>query len=254
MAGHFTDVEFILRMHHVSSFFSAEQHWQVADFAVYMDSGAKPFACFWKVKVTLLRILSRGCIPASRAWDLGTKEGLQRGLHTLREQWRRQQYDDFIAYPRDEAVEIAQAMHEGYNAARVKKAMRLYRTATAEGRGVMLSAGRSEECYARSRLGPPPEDDGHWCSTCSLCGAQGVPCWHHAAWVCPVFGSTRPDAHGDALTQRLGWPLAAEPAAVAEARLGHLAMVRKTLRERFGFVKQLKRMRGDSDQEEAGDP
>ena len=134
LAGHFTDVEFILRMHHVSSFFSAEQHWRGRGLRCVHGQWGKAVCMFLESKGYSAEDLVSWVHPSEPRLDLGTKEGLQRGLRTLREQWRRQQYDDFIAYPRDEAVEIAQAMHEGYNAARVKKAMRLYRTATACGK------------------------------------------------------------------------------------------------------------------------
>ncbi|CAE6971378.1 unnamed protein product, partial [Symbiodinium sp. CCMP2456] len=126
-----------------------------------------------------------------------TQAGLRRGLHVLRERWRRRQFDLFLKLDRHEAREIAAFDRVGYDAARVKSASVLYKDVNTEARGVMLSGGKSGEHYACMRQGKPPVGT-HWCATCSLCNASVLPSWHHAAWHCTAFAATRPAVAGDA--------------------------------------------------------
>ena len=81
--------------------------------------------------------------------------------------------------------------------------------------------------------------------SCTLCGAALVPGWQHAAWECPSFASSRPWDPGDAWSRRLGWPMVAETTDQARLRLQHLEIVRKALRDQFGFQRDQKRRRED---------
>ena len=181
---------------------------------------------------------------------LDSEAGLRRGLHVLRERWRRHQFELFLKLDRHEAREIAAADHVGYDADRVKRAALLYKDVTTEARGVMLSGGKSEEYYSCMRWGKPPVGS-HWCTTCSLCSASVLPSWHHAAWHCSAFAASRPTVAGDAWSSRLGWPMPHERKDLSQARVLHLAAVRKRLRELFGFRRGRKRRLDANAQEDS---
>ena len=82
---------------------------------------------------------------------------LRRAAHLVREAWRRARFHSFLEDTRHELVEL-RADFEGYDANRLKAAIKLFNRGTTEERHVMLGGCVSEEQYARMhRLEPQGE-------------------------------------------------------------------------------------------------
>ena len=98
---------------------------------------------------------------------------LRRAAHLVREAWRRARFHSFLEGTRHELVEL-RADFEGYDANRLKAAIKLFNRGTTEERHVMLGGCVSEEQYARMhRLEPQGEND--YVLRCTLCGWHGFP-------------------------------------------------------------------------------
>ena len=174
LAGHWMDVAFTTQMHYVSAFFSATRYWRDRQVRLVQGQWGDAVCMFLESWQFVRTNLTTWTHPSGDVLVFDSENGLRRGLHVLRERWRRHQFDLFLKLDRHEAREIAAADQAGYDADRVKRAVHLYKDVTTEARGVMLSGGKSEEYYSCMRWGKPPAG-AHWCTTCSLCSASVLP-------------------------------------------------------------------------------
>ena len=242
LAGHWMDVAFTTQLHYVAAFFSAELHWRNLGVSLAQGQWGDAVSNFlheWRFGQ------ANHCMwahPDGQQLNFSTADGIQKGLHDLRERWREWHFQRFLMHERHEAREIQASGPQQYSAERLKKASRLYEQATQEERGVMVAGGKSEELYERTRRGPLPAGEA-WRSHCSLCGQRCIPCWKHAAWSCDHFALTRTTSPGDGWAQLLAWPLVGEDVTASRQRLAHVAYVRKSLRQKFGFQKSRRRSR-----------
>ena len=148
---------------------------------------------------------------------------LERGRHLLREAFRRQHFQAFLDKDRRDSRQLRDVAI--YEEERVTRARTLYRKTRHAGRAVMLGAAWSTLCYSRARgLADEP--------ICRWCHLRVLATWHHLAWECEHFASTRPpEVPNDSLSLGLGWPSGRSSAQVLE----HLATVREAVREVEGF-------------------
>ncbi|CAE7807894.1 unnamed protein product, partial [Symbiodinium sp. CCMP2456] len=124
----------------------------------------------------------------------------QRGLHSVRESWRRARFQSFLGANRRDSREL-RTSGAVYSEARVKAVSKHFQSCSAHERAVLVGAACSL-AFHQARDAAADEDF----SACSFCLSGSIGSWRHLCWECPHFAGTRPAVHMDPLTERLGWP------------------------------------------------
>ena len=148
--------------------------------------------------------------------DIKSKE-----QHALRETWRRQQFQLFLDSGRRDAT----ATHGSeYCESRCKIVRQTFQLSSTHMRACLIGAVVSDARF--DKIIHPHADP----SLCSWCDSGTVPTWHHLAWECAAFASTRCETPLDSLQRVLGWP---SGQSVADGKvLAHLGSVREKILDR----------------------
>lgn len=149
--------------------------------------------------------------------DIKSKE-----QHALRETWRRQQFQLFLDSGRRDAT----ATHGSeYCESRCKIVRQTFQSSSTHMRACLIGAVVSDARF--DKIIHPHADP----SLCSWCDSGTVPTWHHLAWECAAFASTRCETPLDSLQRVLGWP-SGQSVAFDGKVLAHLGSVREKILDR----------------------
>ncbi|CAE7851269.1 unnamed protein product, partial [Symbiodinium sp. KB8] len=154
------------------------------------------------------------------------KKWLATALHRLREAWRCQRWEAFLAAGR-RGAEVCR--RHVYDAELVKKARQAFATGGGDARTVLTGGAHSIMAYHAIQGAGPDE-----LQSCPCCGAHRKPTSDHLAWHCTAFAAERPLRPADELAARMGWPVTGN-ASDDMAVLLHLCRVRDRVRRDFGL-------------------
>ena len=145
--------------------------------------------------------------------------------HQLRETWRKNLFDSFLAHSRRDSRTL-NAAGVVYNEKRVALTRRLYFSASSDQRAVLTGAANSNAVYQKIQAGQVTNH-------CPWCNGATVADWNHVCWERPCFSSDRPRRPHDPLADRLGWSIGSN--SEAKHLIHYMADVRNRNRILAGY-------------------
>ena len=236
LQGHFTNLKFLALQNSFTYLVRALRFWQE------QGSQYSGGAWFTQLRAGLLsmgfsqlgNIFMHAQHGQSFQWPWSRASGdfekwLGQAQHALRETWRREHFNRFLAHRRRDVEQLRAS--ESYHELTVKKARQLYWDTSQSGRACLVRAGFSLAAFSKMR---EEQVD----SICPFCEAPQTPHWDHLIWQCSAFAEGRPPmpaAGACTLQRRLGWPAHGASHVSAKEFLAFMASVREKVRAHGGF-------------------